>query len=47
MGTPLSVTNGGTGGSNKATARTGIGIYVQDPANGNPVGANAGDIWLW
>lgn len=41
------VAKGGTGGTTKITARTGIGIFVADPANGTPTGAVAGDIWLW
>lgn len=46
MGTPLSVGNGGTGGTTKATARTGIGIFVQSTEPDSAV-RTTGDLWFW
>jgi hypothetical protein len=46
MGTPLSVANGGTGGTTKATARTGVGIFVQSTEPDSSV-RTTGDLWFW
>lgn len=40
----LAVTNGGTGGTTRATAKAGIGVYVQSTAPSSP---QSGDLWFW
>lgn len=40
----LPIARGGTNGTTKATARNGIGIYVQEAT---PTGMAAGDLWFW
>lgn len=42
--TVFPVSMGGTGGTTKATARNGIGVYVQ---SGTPSGASTNDLWFW
>lgn len=44
MSTPLALISGGTGGNTKSTARSGIGVFVQQLQPTTPA---AGDLWIW